>query len=194
MSAVKPPSIPFQSVCGKTWHLISHCQPVRTVTATNVILDSESTVCVQCIHCLEQSRPPHTISQYCIYRQRLKIRLYTHRSTINFFRGLEKCRLKKHTLLFLYLFIFTEEEKHRERQRERERESERERGRGESQSQSESVSLFVRPQALTNGGTITFVLINIICGTPLELCLSSLLFFYNHRMQMGNSDMITQWS
>ena len=39
-------------------------------------------------------------------------------------------------------------------------------------SQSESVSLFVRPQALTNKGTITFVLINIICDTPLELFLS----------------------
>ena len=71
----------------------------------------------------------------------------------------------------------------RERKRKRERESE-----------SESVSLFVRPQALTNGGTITFVLINIICGTSLELCLTSLLFFYNHKMQMENSDMIIQWT
>ena len=43
-------------------------------------------------------------------------------------------------------------------------------------------------------GKITFVLINIICGTLLELCLSSLLFFYKHKMQMGNSDMITQWT
>ena len=43
--------------------------------------------------------------------------------------------------------------------------------------ESESVSLLVRTQALTNGGTITLVLINIICGTPLELFLSSLLFF-----------------
>ena len=59
-----------------------------------------------------------------------------------------------------------------------------------TESELESVSLFVRPQALTNGGTITFVLINIVCSTPLELCLSSLLFFYNHKMQMRNSDMI----
>ena len=64
----------------------------------------------------------------------------------------------------------------------------------EGDGERESVSLFVRPQALTNGGTVTFVLINIIRGTPLELFLSSLLFFYNHKMQMGNSDMITQWS
>ena len=51
-------------------------------------------------------------------------------------------------------------------------------------------SLFVRPQALTNGETITFVLINIICGTPLELCLSSLLFFYNTKCRWE----IVTWS
>ena len=37
---------------------------------------------------------------------------------------------------------------------------------------SQSVSSFLRPQALTNEGTITFVLTNIICDTPLELFLS----------------------
>ena len=42
----------------------------------------------------------------------------------------------------------------------------------ERERESESVSLFVRPQALANGRTITFVLINIMCDTPLELILS----------------------
>ena len=69
---------------------------------------------------------------------------------------------------------------YRERERERERDVQTDRNRQTDrgrESESESVSLFVRPQSLTNGGTITFVLINIICGTPLELFLSSLLFF-----------------
>ena len=50
--------------------------------------------------------------------------------------------------------------------------------------ESESVSLFVRPQALTNEGTITFVLNDITCDTPLELFSS----FFAVLLQSQNAD------
>ena len=93
---------------------------------------------------------------------------------------------KTHTLISLFVYFYRRRKTQRETERERERERERLRVR---------VSIFIcQATGPYKWGTITFVYINIICDTPLELFLSSLLFFYNQRMQMGNSDMITQWS